>query len=759
MMVLLLLAAGPMRADITDVTWSTFLGGSSSDIGYGVAVDHVGHAYVTGQTLSSDFPKDAGAYDTSFMISEAFVVKFSANGSALEYATFLGGSSLDDGFDIAVDEDNKAHVTGTTWSNDFPTRYGSLDTTFNGFQDVFVVKLNATGSAVDFSTYLGGTLSDIGYGIDLDDQGNVYVVGQTGSSDFPHTSGTLDTSYNGGNKDIFVSKMNSAGNALVYSTFLGGSVDDEGRDVTVDGTSGTAFLVGYSNSLDFPTAEAFKDTNSGDFDVVVAKLNPEGTALSYSTYLGADFTDYGYGIAVDDSGQAHVAGETNSSEFHLTPGAYDTSYSNGEAFAAKLNATGNGLCYSTLLGGDQSDIAYGISLDLSQQAFIIGLTRSTVDFPLSVGAYDLTHNGDDDAFIIALSVTGDSLEYGTYLGGNSGDWGQAIAIDEYNSIFLTGQTSSSNFPTTSGAYDTLISGGDAFLVKMNLAGGDAIPPQKIEDLSITLENFTKGGDIRLTWTEPFDNIDVGRYVIHRSTSTAVLGDSLAGTTDTTYLDTGAVGDPDSNYVYAVRAVDTSENKSAASNQVGEYDNSLQVTTGTDYTWISVCLGGTGLVMASDLEAHIEANSSPACDCYTISEWNSTAQNYTTYTTIPIPLGDFALEAGHAYRVEVSTNSVWTQVGDVLPSDSVSFDLSATTGTDYTWISIPMHLATLDSTSDLEAHIEANSSPACDCYTISEWNSTAQNYTTYTTIPFPIGNYSVTAGKPYRVEVNTNTVWP
>jgi hypothetical protein len=237
-------------------------------------------------------------------------------------------------------------------------------------------------------------------------------------------------------------------------------------------------------------------------------------------------------------------------------------------------------------------------------------------------------------------------------------------------------------------------------------------------------------------------------------------DSIAAVTDTTFADsTSGVGDVSSNSYYVILAVDDAGNASQISNRVGEHDYALKTTTGTDYTWIVFCLNDTSLQMASDLEAHIEANSSPATNCYTISEWNATAQAYTSYTTIPIPQGDFALQAGKAYRVEVSADAVWTLTGDVLTSGALSFELKTTTGTDYTWISIPLELDSLQMASDLEAHIEANSSPATNCYTISEWNATAQTYTSYTTIPIPQGDFPIQAGRAYRVEISADATWP
>jgi len=293
---------------------------------------------------------------------------------------------------------------------------------------------------------------------------------------------------------------------------------------------------------------------------------------------------------------------------------------------------------------------------------------------------------------------------------------------------------------------------------------DVVPPEAISDLSASRADTS----IALSWSAVTEdtsghNENLNRYVIYRDTTASFIpasDDSIGTTTSIVFTDsTAATGDVSRNSFYWVLAVDDAGNSSEISNGVGEYDFALETTTGTDYTWVTFCLGDTGLVMASDLEAHIENNSAPTADCYTVSEWNATAQTYTIYSTIPIPQGDFALQPGQAYRIEIDTATVWTLVGELLPEDSVDFLLETTTGTDYTWISLPLHLDTLSMASNLEAHIENNSAPTANCYTVSEWNATAQTYTIYSTVPIPQGDFSIRAGQPYRVETDTSAVWP
>ncbi|WP_196305245.1 DUF7948 domain-containing protein [Metabacillus sediminilitoris] len=395
----------------------------------------------------------------------------------LVYSTYLGGMSDDSGVGIAVDTEGNAYVTGVTSSLDFPTSPGAFQTTSDGFQDAFVTKLNPTGSALVYSTFLGGTQnSDQGISIAVDAAGNAYVTGFTLSADFPTTPGAFDTTFKGGSlgQDAFVTKLNSTGSALLYSTFLSGTEDDEGIDIVVD-AAGNAYVTGNTTSMDFQTTSGAFDTvhNGGFYDAFVTKLNPAGSALVYSTYLGGTGFDQATGIAVDAAGNAYVTGFTDSMDFQTTSGAFDTTY-NGDpfdAFVTKLNPTGSALVYSTYLGGELSDQGNGISVDAAGNAYVTGLTTSR-DFPTTQGAFDTTYNGGPfDAFVTKLNPTGSALVYSTYLGGSSDDQGTDIFVDAEGNAYVTGFTQSPDFPTTSGAFDTTFNGGsDAFVTKLNSTG-------------------------------------------------------------------------------------------------------------------------------------------------------------------------------------------------------------------------------------------------------------------------------------------------
>ncbi len=259
---------------------------------------------------------------------------------------------------------------------------------------------------------------------------------------------------------------------LVYSTYLGGSSSDGVLGIAVD-ASGNAYVTGQTSSSDFPTtAGAFQTTNNDGYDVFVTELNPTGTSLLYSTYLGGSSFDSGSGIAVDTSGNAYVVGETNSSDFPTTAGAFQTTNDgSADAFVTELNPTGSGLLYSTYLGGGSNDYGLGIAVDASGSAYVAGYTYST-NFPTTAGAFQTTNNGSPDAFVTELNPTGTGLLYSTYLGGSSFDSGGAIAVDASGNAYVTGQTGSTNFPTTAGAFQTTYNGGfyDAFVTELNPTG-------------------------------------------------------------------------------------------------------------------------------------------------------------------------------------------------------------------------------------------------------------------------------------------------
>jgi hypothetical protein len=462
------------------LSYSTFLGGSRDDEGWGIAVDRAGNAYITGGAGSTDFPTTAGAFQTS-QGGSAFVTKLNAAGTALIYSTYVGGSghNLSHGWEgdascaIAVDGSGTAYVTGYTPSTDFPTTAGAFQTTHasdGGGEDAFVTKLNATGTALLYSTYLGASGDDLGQGIAVDGSGNAYVSGFTSSTDLPTTAGAFQTNLRS-TQNVFVTKLNATGTALIYGTYLGGSGDDVGYGIAVDG-SGNAYVTGNTRSTDFPTtAGAFQTTFGGGYnDVFVTKLNAIGTALIYSTYLGGVSSDWGQGIAVDGSGNAYVTGYTYSSNFPTTAGAFQTNYrgSNGNAFVTKLNATGTALIYSTYLGGSGGAGAGAIAVDGSGNADVTGETGSA-DFPTTADAFRTSFGGHVvSVFVTKLNATGTALIYSTYLGVGGVQDGFGIAVDGSDNAYVTGSAAAITFPTTAGAFQTIHDGpgyDDAWVAK------------------------------------------------------------------------------------------------------------------------------------------------------------------------------------------------------------------------------------------------------------------------------------------------------
>jgi Beta-propeller repeat len=325
----------------TALVYSTYLGGNSGDYGNGIAVDSSGSAYVTGFTDSTNFPGTSSSLIQHALhgFNDAFVTKINPGGTALMYSTYLGGTSQEIPGSIAVDSSGSAYVTGTTYSTDFPVTPGSIQTTFGGGSDAFVAKLNPLGTALVYSTYLGGSSYDLGYGIAVDSSGNAYVAGDTESINFTGAGSSPIQSSLSGSDDAFVAKLNATGTALVYSTYLGGSGADGAVGIALD-SSGNAYVTGITFSTDFPGASlsAIQPTNGGAGDAFVAEINGTGTSLIYSTYLGGSGYDVGDGIAVDSSGNIYVFGRTFSANF---PGASSSSIQPtyggaGDAFVAKI---------------------------------------------------------------------------------------------------------------------------------------------------------------------------------------------------------------------------------------------------------------------------------------------------------------------------------------------------------------------------------------------------------------------------------------
>ena len=541
---------------IDPLIYSTFIGGGGSDWGYDIAIDLEENAYLTGQTFSFDFPTTPGAYNRTHSGNfinntnmDIFVCKLNKNGSALIYSTFIGGIVNDYSSGITVDNHGNVFVIGYTISSDFPVTPNGYDTSFNGVIDIFVLKLNANGSALSYSTYLGGNRTNInndsgneyGYDIAIDAIGNAYITGCTSSINFPITSNAYDVSFNG-YLDVFVAKFNPNGSTLLYSTFIGGNKSDIGYDIAMD-LENNVFVTGITNSPVFPTTQGVVDTSLNDnySDCFIFKLNLTNSKLIYSTYIGGNSSDLAFGIDLDSKGNAYITGITGSIDFPTTPGALNNSYvyniSYQEAFVLKLNANGSSIIYSTYLGGNSYDHAWDIIIDNKGNAYITGITYSP-NFPVTSNAFDTSYNGVADAFIVILNQNGSALIYSSYIGGHYPEWGVGNELDSKGNLYITGYTTSSDFPTTPGAYDTSINNvTDCYVLKINFSTKNT--PPKILNFTAThapegskvifIVNASDPENDTLTYSFDFQDDGIFNYVGKNNTVSYTWGDDFRGT--------------------------------------------------------------------------------------------------------------------------------------------------------------------------------------------------------------------------------------
>ncbi|MDY6851608.1 MAG: SBBP repeat-containing protein [Thermodesulfobacteriota bacterium] len=356
------------------MVYSTYVGGTYYDYGYGMALGSDGSAYVAGYTQSTDFPA-VNPYQASYNNNrDSFVFRLSPDGSSLVYSTYLGGSSDDRGYAMAVGSDGSAYITGWTQSDDFPTE-NPYQAARAGSYEGFVTRLAPSGSSLIYSTYLGGTSVDYGYGIAVGSDGSAYVTGSTQCTDFPTTANAYQSSL-AGIVDAFVARLSADGSNLVYGTYLGGSTSGETGYAIALGSDGSAYVTGYTKSDDFPTMNPYQAARAGDDDVFVARLSADGSNLVYGTYLGGSGEDDGYGIAVDGDGMAYITGRTLSNDFPTMHAYQAAGAGSEDAFVARLASTGPDRLYSTYLGGNDTDYGYGIAIDAHGAAYVAGYTES-----------------------------------------------------------------------------------------------------------------------------------------------------------------------------------------------------------------------------------------------------------------------------------------------------------------------------------------------------------------------------------------------
>ncbi len=405
-----------LSPDGSQLLYATYLGGADREDGYGIAVDGAGNAYVVGNTQSADFPI-VGAYQSTYNTSalrDGFIAKLNPDGSALLYSTYLGGSDDDIALKIAVDSASKMYVTGITVSTDFPTANAAQNSIIGIGWDIFVTALQANGTSLIYSTYLGGDRIDLLGDIAIDSGSNVYIGGYTDSLNFTVVNALQPTDGKANCpigditcKDAIFAKFTPTGN-LAYSSYFGGSDNDEASGIAID-SSGNVYLTGVTWSTDFPLLNAYQTSNAGHPGAFVAKINAAGSTLLYSTYLGGG-VDAGGGIAVDITGSTYIAGTTRSSSFPMVEAFQSTKTGSNittDLYIARFSPAGSSLLFSSYLGGSDVDgdfYAPGrIALDNAGNVYIASGTAST-DFP-TVAAYQNTINGTGDAFIARVNIS------------------------------------------------------------------------------------------------------------------------------------------------------------------------------------------------------------------------------------------------------------------------------------------------------------------------------------------------------------------
>jgi pectin methylesterase-like acyl-CoA thioesterase len=510
--------------------YATYLGGTGHDSARAIAVDTAGNAYIAGVTQSADFPTEA-PLDEMLNDNDAFVVKLNADGSGLVYATYFGGSNSDSASGLDVDASGSVYLTGDTWSAaDFPLVNPIQPNHKFGGTDAFVAKLNPEGNAIVYSTFLGGNGNDAARGIAVDALGRAAVAGVTSSTDFPVTTGSIQDTLAGA-YDVFVTKLSADGSSFVYSTYLGGSGDEfsyELPKIAMD-PAGHAFVTGLSGSTDFPTTSAAvqPDFGGGANDLFVSKLSPDGSALAYSTHLGGADWDAGSGsIALDSEGCAYVVTSSASSDFPRVPAplSHTPNYPelltrDGLVCVVKISPDGSSLRYAARLPG-----AYpgGLAVDGGGYAWIVGnISGPTAgwSFP-AVNAIQPSYGGGDlDATLLKLSPDADTLLFASYFGGSDRESALAVATGPDGSVYVVGETTSTNLLTLEALQPEFAGTTDAFVLRLD--NTDTAPPTILAagnygDLSVVTIDFSEALDLASATHAANYALDQGAAIVSAS---------------------------------------------------------------------------------------------------------------------------------------------------------------------------------------------------------------------------------------------------
>lgn len=387
----------------------------------------------------------------------------------IDYSTYYGDIGIDDADVVAVDSTGNIYLGCHSNSTDLP---GTDKHSFtpSGGMDAFVVKLDHKGEEICYLTHLGGSKWDAIQGLTSDSKGNIYAVGTTYSSDFPIDDNGFQSKF-GGKSDAFVIKLNTEGK-VVWSTFLGGSNDEDGRDIII-GQDGNIHVVGRTESSDFPIlTDALQSHSGGGIDAFIATLNPDGKVLA-TTYLGGSGNDIGFSIKMDSIGRRYIGGTTNSSDFPIRNAIQEINHGENDLFITVIDSTGSSLEFASYLGGKGADQIYNVSLGPSGDIFIMGVTNSK-DFPTTSGVFQPEFAGVRDAVVTRLNLQERSIVYSTYVGGKSGETLRNLVVDKKGNAFIIGQTSSKDFPTVNSLQPKLLGRSDAFVTILNPSGTSLI---------------------------------------------------------------------------------------------------------------------------------------------------------------------------------------------------------------------------------------------------------------------------------------------
>ncbi len=446
----------PLVVDPT-IQFSGYFGGTAQDNITAVAVNAAFSVIVAGYSNSVDLPASGGVRQTNAGGVDAFVAAFSPSTGQLLYCTYLGGSGDDRAFGVATDSANNTYVTGWSSSYNFPLS-SPLQFRLSGARDAFVAKLNPTGNALLYSTYLGGTGVDFANAITVDSSNQAVITGDTTSFNLPVTTGAFQHS-SGGGQDAFVARLTPAGNALSFLTYFGGNNTDHAAAVQLDST-GQIVICGGTLSTNLPVASAAQAKSGGGQDAFVTKFNATATALVYSTYLGGSSGSPGLpeqanSLVIGPSRNLVVAGITSSPNFPVTSNAFQSTYGGGQTdgFLTKLNANTGAIMVSTFYGGSSNDGINGLSEDFIGRLYFTGFTLS-LDLPLKAAGQSLPGGGvygSMEAFAATMNAGMNQLTFGTFLGGSGSDSGNAVAVDSMTSMIVAGQTSSPDFPSYGGS--------------------------------------------------------------------------------------------------------------------------------------------------------------------------------------------------------------------------------------------------------------------------------------------------------------------